>query len=177
MKKSAFLRFGLAAVGLVGLLFFTGCMGNPGPVYLEYTWVYAPLSFYDENPSTPSVVTNGAYFTTAAGSFNMDYTAWDGSYWAVTYTLTSYPGQMNMVNGGEADFSISLTSTGPELTQTRNILPAEGSKSTLIAPGPQAQTIMQAKGPELTSNAGSPAVNLSVTSNGYKLDISARKLN
>jgi hypothetical protein len=90
-----------------------GCTGVPGEAFLAYSWVSAPLSLYDENPSVPATVSNGEYVKTSEGSFYMEYTAWDGSGWWMTYTITANPGQPMFQDGEDAYFEISLYSFGP----------------------------------------------------------------
>ncbi|MFO7730644.1 MAG: hypothetical protein R6V86_07760 [Spirochaetia bacterium] len=90
-----------------------GCTGAPGEAFLAYSWASAPLSLYDDNPSVPDTVTNGEYVKTGEGSFYMEYTAWDGSGWWMTYTITAKPGEAMFQDGADAYFEISLYSFGP----------------------------------------------------------------
>lgn len=43
----------------------------------------------------------------------MEYTAWDGSGWWMTYTITAQPGEPMFQDGADAYFEISLYSFGP----------------------------------------------------------------
>jgi len=96
---------------IVALL--AGCTGAPGEAFLAYSWVTAPLSLYDENPAVPATVSNGEYVKTGEGSYYMEYTAWDGSGWWMTYTITAHPGEPLFQDGADAYFEISLYSFGP----------------------------------------------------------------
>jgi hypothetical protein len=98
------------------------CSGKPGDVYLKYSWVSVPLYFYDENPSTPSIVYNDQYFYTEPGSYYMEYTAWDGSDWWGIYTLTENSGKAFFVNGEDALFEIALYSSGPSIYKWQSIV-------------------------------------------------------
>jgi len=100
-----------SVVLLVVLL--VGCTGAPGEAFLAYSWVTAPLSLYDENPAVPATVSNGEYVESDEGSYYMEYTAWDGSGWWMTYTITAQPGEPMFQDGADAYFEISLYSFGP----------------------------------------------------------------
>jgi len=67
--------FALSVVAI--LLLATGCeMGKDGETFLAYSWTSLPLYIYDENPSTPSTITNEEYFRTNEGRYYFEYTAW-----------------------------------------------------------------------------------------------------
>src|SRR6056297_2336768 len=100
-----------SVVLIVALL--VGCTGAPGEAYLAYSWVTAPLSLYDENPAVPATMSNGEYVESDEGSYYMEYTAWDGSGWWMTYTITAQPGEPMFQEGADAYFEISLYSFGP----------------------------------------------------------------
>ena len=101
-----------ASVVLIVVL-LVGCTGAPGEAFLAYSWVTAPLSLYDENPAVPATVSNGEYVESDEGSYYMEYTAWDGSGWWMTYTITAQPGEPMFQDGADAYFEISLYSFGP----------------------------------------------------------------
>lgn len=124
----------LATISVVLLIFATSCMmGEDGDTYLAYSWTSLPLYLYDDNPSIPDVITNGEYYRTQEGVFYMEYTAWDGSDWSATYTITANPGEM-FSNGAPSYFEISLNSFGPSLyewsyprsTESQTERPKEG---------------------------------------------------
>jgi len=105
--------FALSVVAI--LLLATGCeMGKDGETFLAYSWTSLPLYIYDENPSTPSTITNEEYFRTNEGRYYFEYTAWDGSDWWGTYTITANPGEL-FTNGAPTYFEIALYSFGPSL--------------------------------------------------------------
>lgn len=97
------------------LLFAISCeMGKEGETFLAYSWASKPLYFYDENPSTPSLVTNGEYFRTNEGRYYFEYIAWDNSGWWAYYTITAKPGEL-FSDGAPTYFEITLYSSGPSL--------------------------------------------------------------
>src|SRR6056297_1022916 len=100
-----------SVVLIVALL--VGCTGAPGEAYLAYSWVTAPLSLYDENPAVPATMSNGEYVESDEGSYYMEYTAWDGSGWWMTYTITAKPGEPMFQDGADAYLEMSLYSFGP----------------------------------------------------------------
>ena len=105
----------LVIISVVLLIFATGCMmGGKGDTYLAYSWGTKPLYLYDENPSLPNTIINGEYYRTDEGTFYMEYTAWNGSNWSATYTITANPGEM-FSNGAPAYFEIGLYYFGPSL--------------------------------------------------------------
>lgn len=109
MKK----LFGFISVVLVQLT--AGCeLGVDGETFLAYSWTSSPQYIYDENPSTPSWITNGEYFRTDEGSYYFEYTAWDGSDWWGKYTITAEPGEL-FTDGAPTYFEIALYSSGPSL--------------------------------------------------------------
>ena len=109
------MRSSIGFVIVVLLLLSTGCkMGLDGETFLAYSWTSKPLSLYDENQSIPITITNGVYYTTDEGRYYFEYTAWDGSDWWGTYTITAEPGKL-FTDGSPTYFEIALYSFGPSL--------------------------------------------------------------
>jgi hypothetical protein len=103
------LVFGVAALALVS------CTGPDGKAFLAYSWASTPQYLYDENPATPTTVYNGDYFETAAGTYYMEYVAWDDSAWWMIYEITINEGSAFLSPGDDVWFEITLYSTGPSL--------------------------------------------------------------
>ncbi len=116
------------AAGLI--IAAAGCRGAKGDVYVGYSWTSAPLYLYDENPSVPATVSNGAYYTTNEGDYYMEYTAWDSSSWWMVYSIIANEGEAFFKNGEPAYFEIALYSFGPSIyrwNDARGITSAEAN--------------------------------------------------
>jgi len=114
MKKS---RLALVALLMLSLVFIS-CSGQNGIAYQKYYWGGAPLYFFDTNPYTPSTVYNDEYFYTGAGSYYMEYIAWNGSKWYLYYTIEIDKGKI-LRDGDDFYYEIDLYSTGPSLYRYR----------------------------------------------------------
>ena len=134
------------ALSRVALCFFlfillwgiTSCAGPPGQPYLAYCWVWLPQYIYDENPSVPSTITNGDYFTTDPGTYYMEYIAWDGSAWWMEYTITVNEGGAFFAPGTDSYFEVWLFSSGPsfyEWDSARNKTSRSSGTKELIRSG------------------------------------------
>lgn len=109
MKKDKWLS--VVMLVLLGTLFW-GC-GAPGQAYLKYWWSGDLQYFYDSNPSTPAIIYSDVYFPTGSGSFYLEYTAWDGTSWWMTYTIDDPP--MGFFGPGTNwYYEIDLFSFGPD---------------------------------------------------------------
>lgn len=124
MKKRAAVRIALLLTLGLAAGIVTSCTGKPGNIFLKYSWVSTPLYLYDENPSIPATVYNGVYFQSSPGTYYMEYTAWDGSDWWMTYTLSAHPGTSFFVDGEDAKFEIALYSFGPDIYQWQSVVAA-----------------------------------------------------
>ena len=99
------------------LLISASCSVLSGKSYLKYSWAGLPLFFYDNNPSTPSIVHNDQYFETNAGSYYMEYIAWDGSAWYMYYKIEVDSG--NALDAGDYYWYYTyLFSTGPTFNRS-----------------------------------------------------------
>ncbi|MDY6792863.1 MAG: hypothetical protein SWH54_16485 [Thermodesulfobacteriota bacterium] len=131
MKKLIFV-FVLLLISMMGL---TGCGddGDDGNSYVAIDWVYAPISYWDDNPGIPSVFYRGEYYLTQAGIYNFDYVAWDGSGYIGTYTITVDEGEDGSLfsdgdDGDDLYFTIWLLSSGPVLNRASLMLGEETEK-------------------------------------------------
>lgn len=117
-------RIAALSVLMCSLFIFAGCTGPNGNAHQKYWWAGSLGYIYDTNPSTPSIVRNDVYFSTNAGSYYMEYQAFDGSEWYVNYKITTKEGKLFNTAGDDSWFEIGLFSTGPELYEwdsARNI--------------------------------------------------------
>ncbi len=166
----------LSTALLSSLTLLSGCKGRPGDVYLAYSWVSMPLYLYDENPSTPSTIHNGDYFSSNPGTYYMEYVAWDNSGWWMKYTLTANPGEMFFVDGADAKFEIALYSFGPSIYKWSNMADTNNVANS-------ARGVLPSHGKSLARNerklgpaAESESIRMSSQSSGYTLNISAGRL-
>ena len=111
MKKA---RIVAVFVVIITISLFVGCAGKDGNAYQKYYWTWAPLYFYDTNPSTPAIIYNDTYFFSYPGSYYMEYTAWNGAGWYLYYTISINKGKL-FENGKDFWYEIGLYSTGPTL--------------------------------------------------------------
>ncbi len=93
---------------------FLGCAIKDGNSYQKYYWTYEPLYIYDTNPYTPYTIYNDEYFFVEAGSYYMEYTAWNGIAWYMYYTIKKDKG-MIFDDGDDYYYSIGLYSSGPSI--------------------------------------------------------------
>jgi len=91
-----------------------GCTIREGHSYQKYYWVYEPLYIYDTNPYTPNTIYNDEYYYVEAGSYYMEYDAWDGSGWYMYYTIKEDKGIL-FDDGDDYFYEIDLYSSGPSL--------------------------------------------------------------
>ena len=116
MKKLIFVLV-LLLISMMGL---TGCGddGDDGNSHTAIDWVFTPLSYWDDNSGIPNTFFRGEYYLTQAGTYNFQYTAWDGSMYIGTYTIYIDEGEDGFwfIDGDDGDdlyFTLWLYSTGP----------------------------------------------------------------
>ena len=163
----------LAILVVFTLIAFTGCVGPDGATFLSYSWTSQPQYFYDENPSTPSTVYNGDYFTTDEGTYYMEYTAWDDSSWWMYYTIEAKEGDIFMMEGEDTYFEITLYSTGPTLYEWSE------EYSTLVVPSESEQEVekwIQKDEAGADLNRLPQEGHETITKNGYQLTIEYGRL-
>lgn len=131
MKKSVII---LLAISLFCVFLMIGCGkdGKDGSAFVAIDWVYAPLNCYDNNPAIPSTFYRGQYYKTSPGTYNGSYTAWDGSYYSGTYTITINEGEdggfffWDEGDGGKDKYyTIWLYSFGPDIIVTEQMWTSE----------------------------------------------------
>lgn len=105
----------ILTIALVASIALAACIGPDGNAQLKYSWVSVPQYFYDENPSTPSIIYNDVYFDTNPGTYYMEYISWDDSAWWMTYQITVNRGSLLLMPGDDLWFEITLYSSGPTL--------------------------------------------------------------
>jgi len=105
------------ALLLAFALVLASCAGQDGSSYQKFRWAGSLGYLYDTNPSTGSTVYTDTFSKTDAGSFYLQYQAYDGSEWYAYYTITVDKGKPILENGDDLWFEIDLLSTGPTLYQ------------------------------------------------------------
>lgn len=83
-----------------------------GNAYLAITWVNMPQAYTDNNDSIPSPVYNGQYYRTGTGSYQFQYTAWNGSGWMGQYDIYRDENFL-FISGDDRYFELALYSFGP----------------------------------------------------------------
>ena len=131
MKKLIFVLV-LLLISMMGL---TGCGddGDDGNSYTAIDWVYAPISYWDDNPGIPYGFNRGEYYLTQAGTYNFEYIAWDGSGYIGTYTITIDEGEDGNLffdgdDGEDWYFTFWLYSWGPIINTNSLMLEEETEK-------------------------------------------------
>lgn len=119
MKSKRFVVF-LTVMFSFFVFLLTGCGddGADGKAFLSINWLFDPLYFTDNNPSTPSQGVNGQYYQTSPGTYSFTYTAWDDSRWSGTYTITIDEGEEGGFledgeDGKDKYFALYCYSIGP----------------------------------------------------------------
>lgn len=92
--------------------------GDDGTSYIAIDWVSTPQSYWDDNPGIPYTFYAGQYYESSAGSYDFEYTAWDGSFWYGNYKITVDKGEdgelfSNGSDGEDRYFELWLYSSGP----------------------------------------------------------------
>lgn len=108
------------SIVLLVLLFSCGVDGDDGTSYVAYSWVGSLQYIYSEDPAFGSIVYNGEYEVASAGTYYMEYIAWDGSGYWVEYTITVEEGEeaglfTDGEDGDDLYFDIFLASYGPQI--------------------------------------------------------------
>lgn len=118
MKKIAVLVLACA-----GLFMLAGCGkdGKDGNVFLQLDYATMPLAYSDNNSDIPYSFNYNVYYECYAGTYSFHYTAWDGSMWNGTYTLTINYGQQGNLFSDGADgrdkfYTLFLYSSGPSFS-------------------------------------------------------------
>jgi len=129
---------GVITLGLLSFTMLTGCGkdGDDGQSFIAIDWVYSPQSYWDNNSAVPYGFYAGQYYNSQAGTYDFRYTAWDGSSWVGTYTITVDEGEdadffllfVDGEDGVDRYFKFWLYSFGPSFDQTQSILEKEASK-------------------------------------------------
>jgi hypothetical protein len=100
--------------------------GMPGDIYLAHTWV-SIQSIWTDNPSIPDYVLNDNYYITQPGTYNYEYTDFNGALWVGYYTIYNNPGEpgepggsfgqdgADGADGADICFQLTLFSTGSDL--------------------------------------------------------------
>lgn len=75
---------------LIIIIFFWGCKGDDGGVYISFDWVYVPDYLYLDDYNMPGTIYRLEYYGTDAGSYYLQYyhTQSDYTRW-MYYTLTA----------------------------------------------------------------------------------------
>jgi len=127
MKKIAVL-----ILTCIGLLMLTGCGkdGRDGSVFLQLDYAYLPLAYADNNADIPSSFSYNVYYECYAGTYSFHYTAWDGSTWSGTYTLSINYGQQGRLFSDGADgrdtyYTLFLYADGPSFSLQKSRLQNE----------------------------------------------------
>jgi len=127
MKKIAVL-----IVVCVGLLMLTGCgkNGRDGNVFLQLDYAILPLAYADNNSDIPSSFSYNVYYECYAGTYSFHYTAWDGSTWNGTYTLSINYGQQGTLFSDGADgrdtyYTLFLYASGPSFSYQKTLVQNE----------------------------------------------------
>lgn len=107
----------LATLILLGLI-SCGVPGDDGHTYLALDWTSAPQALYF--PAFPDIVYAGDYVEHAAGNYEGEYIAWDGSYWNADYWIAVEEGGEAPLfgagdNGDDYYLSMWLYSFGPSI--------------------------------------------------------------
>lgn len=94
--------------------------GIDGKAYISITWLFDPLYYWDDNPSTPIQVVNGRSYLTSEGRYNFSYTAWDGSVWTGWYSISINRGERGGFlkrgeDGLDRNFELACYSIGPSI--------------------------------------------------------------
>jgi hypothetical protein len=131
MKKIIVLLLLIIAAGIL----FNGCGkdGKDGLSYLNIDWVFAPISYWDNNAGIPDVFFKSQDYRCNPGTYDFEYTAWDYTYYFGTYTLTINMGEKGGFitdgkDGADKFFALWLYSTGPELVEGQVWIQAEFDK-------------------------------------------------
>lgn len=137
-KLRYFCLIGVITLGLLSFTMLTGCGkdGDYGQSFIAIDWVYSPQSYWDNNSAVPYVFYAGQYYNSQPGTYDFQYTAWDGSSYSGLYTITVDEGEdapllllfVDGEDGVDKYFTLWLFSFGPSFYQTRSILEKEASK-------------------------------------------------
>jgi len=133
--------FKLTVLSLFTLTLILGCKGQDGidgmdgedgDSYVAF-WFITPLIYATDDPNIPSIIFNTTYYKTYPGTYSFAYEAWDGSVWALNYTIVldeGDPGEkgedgelfwQDGEDGADGDdgnnlcVDIGLWSTGPDI--------------------------------------------------------------
>lgn len=95
-----------------------GVPGDDGLTYLAIDWSSAPEALYF--PAFPQTIYAGEYVEHAAGTYEGEYIAWDGTYWEADYWIEVDPGGEAPLfgtgdHGDDYYLSMWLYSFGPSI--------------------------------------------------------------
>ena len=85
----------LSMIVLLVLMIF-GCTGEDGSDGADGAdgdawvslWFITPFSYITDDPGIPSLIFSGTSYQTTPGTYALGYEAFDGSTWALNYTVT-----------------------------------------------------------------------------------------
>ena len=105
-----------------GCSMFMGQDGEDGDVYIAYSWVVGPFTWWTNDPALAGeiYIINGRYYPALPGTYDFQYQSWDGSVWEGSYTIYVDEGKPGMfftdgADGEDLYFELLCLSTGPSL--------------------------------------------------------------
>lgn len=181
---------------LAVLVLSDGCgqRGADGRVYVSINWLFNPFYWSSNIPGIPAVITSGQYYLVspppAAGgsAYSYSYTAWDGSMWAGTLTITPNPGKdaglfANGADGGIRYYDLfcystgsSVVVTGLQALSTASETAKAGLQNLVPLTQPVAAQSMRFIAPVAVNTASDSVFVQDMTDNAYSLHLEYRRI-
>ena len=183
-KPTGLHRSASLLIGLAALVLLAGCgsPGDPGVTYMAIDWSSSPQALYF--PAFPQTIIAGQYVQHAAGTYEGEYVAWDGSYWVADYWIEVESGGPAPLmgtgdHGDEYYLSMWLYSFGPSVytdaVVTRSVsssAPEARNLTTIRTDGTVPQAVIDAR---LAAAGQEPVlVRTSGVHAGYRITVEAR---
>jgi len=133
LKKNAEMKkIAVLILTCMGLLMLAGCGkdGRDGNVFLQLDYAILPLAYADNNSDIPYSFSYNVYYECYAGTYSFHYTAWDGSTWSGTYTLSINYGQQgtlfsDVADGRDTYYTLFLYASGQSFSFQKTLLQNE----------------------------------------------------